>query len=119
MLDKAGYRTAWPVGLVASAAIATAPAVPAATHLGALALALAVFGPGLYFLAAGAPVARTPIDWALTTLGSLVLGWPLAQGVVLRDPRLDIVALEWPVGPGLLLALVALTCTWGSDTAAY
>lgn len=119
LLERAGYRTAWPVGLLASAAIATAPAVPAATHLGALALALAIFGPGLYFLVAGVPVDRTPVDWALTTLGSLVLGWPLAQGVAMREPQIDVLVLEWPAGPGLMLGLVALTCTWGSDTAAY
>jgi phosphatidate cytidylyltransferase len=87
--------------------------------MGALALGLAVLGPGLYYLAAGAPVERAPMDWAWTTLGSLVIGWPLAQGVALRDVQLSVVGLEWPAGPGLLVALVALTCTWASDTSAY
>jgi phosphatidate cytidylyltransferase len=119
LLERAGYRPAWPVGLASAAAIATAPAVPAGAHLGALALGLAVLGPGVYFVAANAPVDRAPLDWALTTLGSLIVGWPLAQGVALREARLDVVALEWPAGPGLLLALVALTCTWASDTGAY
>ncbi|HEY3081042.1 MAG TPA: phosphatidate cytidylyltransferase [Chloroflexota bacterium] len=125
LLEQAGRRPAWPVGLIGAACLAAAPAVPG-THLGALALAVALLGPGVYLLAEAAPVGPGALqDWSLTTLGSLLIGWPLAQGVMLRQSAepaallgLDAIAGQ-PVTRGLLLALVALTCTWASDSAAY
>jgi phosphatidate cytidylyltransferase len=125
LLERAGRRPAWPVGLVGAACLAAAPAVPG-THLGALALAVVLLGPGVYLLAEGAPVGPGALhDWSLTTLGSLLIGWPLAQGVMLRFAEqpgrlfgLEAVAGQ-PVTRGLLLALVVLTCTWATDSAAY
>jgi phosphatidate cytidylyltransferase len=125
LLEQAGRRPAWPVGLIGAACLAAAPAVPG-THLGALAMAVALLGPGVYLLAEAAPVGPGAVqDWALTTLGSLLVGWPLAQAVALRQPPepttllgLGAIAGQ-PVTHGLLLALVVLTCTWASDSAAY
>jgi phosphatidate cytidylyltransferase len=125
LLEHAGRRPTWPVGLIGAACLAAAPAVPG-THLGALAIAVAVLGPGFYLLAEAAPVGPGTLqDWALTTLGSFLVGWPLAQAVTLRlapEPRALLGLAEiggQPVTRGLLLALVALTCTWASDSAAY
>jgi len=114
LIEKAGLRPAWPVAVAGSACLAAAPAAPGA-HLGALALAAIVLAPGVYSLAEGTPVERAVLDWAHTTLGAAMVGWPLAQAVALRG------ALD-PIGGferGALLVLVAVTCTWASDTAAY
>src|SRR5262245_30759616 len=47
LLEGAGRRPAWPAGLIGAACLAAAPAVPD-THLGALALAVVLLGPGVY-----------------------------------------------------------------------
>jgi len=48
------------------------------------------------------------VDWALTIVGGLYLGWMPGHFISLRDaPR----GLEW--------MLLTLLCTWGADTGAY
>lgn len=118
LLERAGHNPAWPLAATGAACLGLAPAVPGAP-LGALALAVAVLGPGIYYLAEGAPLARSLDDWALTTLSALLIGWTLAQAVALRGATDPGLLLGQPVEAGLLLVLVALTCTWASDTAAY
>jgi phosphatidate cytidylyltransferase len=118
LLEKAGLRPAWPLGVAGAACLAASPAVPG-THLGALALALIALGPGLYFVAEGAPFARAAQDWAQTAFGALVIGWPLGQGVALRAAEGDQVLFGVVVARGALLLAAAMTLTWASDISAY
>lgn len=118
LVEKTGLRPAWPVAVAGAASMAAAPAVPGA-HLGALALVLIVLAPGVYFLAEGAPMERAVLDWAHTTLGAALIGFPLAQAVALRLPVEETAWLGLQPQRGALLALVALTCTWASDSFAY
>src|SRR5689334_7942502 len=118
LLEKAGLRPAWPLAAVGAAALAAAPAA-GASHLGALALALIALGPGVYYLAEGAPLERAALDWAQTTLGGILMGWPLAQAVALRSDGSAVALFGLPLERGALLVVAALTCTWASDTAAY
>jgi phosphatidate cytidylyltransferase len=118
LLEKAGLRPAWPIAVASAAAVAVSPAAPGA-HLGALALGLAILGPGVYLLAEAAPIERAVNDWAYTLLGAAMIGWPLAQAVALRAAVGDASLFGWGTSRGALLVLVALTCTWASDSAAY
>ncbi|HZR00321.1 MAG TPA: phosphatidate cytidylyltransferase [Chloroflexota bacterium] len=118
LFEKGGFRPAWPLALAGAAALAAAPAAPDA-HLGGLAAALLVLGPGIYLLAEGAPVQRALYDWSQTTFAGLVVGWPLAQAVALRWAAGEARLWGTMAERGVLLALVALTCTWASDTVAY
>ena len=118
LFERGGFRPAWPLAVAGAAALAAAPAAPDA-HLGALATALLVLGPGVYLLAEGAPVRRAVYDWCQTTFAGLVVGWPLAQGVALRWAPGETPFWGTMVERGAVLALVALTCTWASDTVAY
>jgi phosphatidate cytidylyltransferase len=118
LLEKGGARPAWPIAMAGAASLAAAPAVPGA-HLGALALGLLVLGPGLWLLGEGAPGQRAIYDWSQTTFAGMVVGWPLGQAVALRSASGDAYWWGREVEIGFLLALVALTCTWASDTGAY
>src|SRR5581483_8918591 len=67
----------------------------------------------------GCPVQRALSDWSQTTFAGLVVGWPLAQAVALRWAAGEARLWGTMAERGVLLALVALTCTWASDTVAY
>lgn len=118
LLEKGGARPAWPVAMAGAAALAAAPAAPG-THLGALALGLLVLGPGLWLLGEGAPAQRAIYDWSQTTFAGVVVGWPLGQAIALRWTLGQVPFWGYEVEVGVLLAFVALTCTWASDTGAY
>jgi phosphatidate cytidylyltransferase len=118
LLEKGGARSAWPIAMAGAACLAASPAAPGA-HLGALALGLLVLGPGLWLLAEGAPVQRAIYDWSQTTFAGVVVGWPLGQAVALRWAFGDAFWWGFEVERGALLALVALTCAWASDTGAF
>jgi phosphatidate cytidylyltransferase len=118
LLEKGGSRPAWPIAMAGAASLAAAPAVPGA-HLGALAMGLLILGPGLWLLGEGAPVQRAIYDWSQTTFAGMVVGWPLGQAVALRWTFGEASWWGIEVERGVLLALVALTCAWASDTGAY
>lgn len=118
LLERGGFRPAWPIAVAGAAALIVSPAAPGA-HLGGLALAAVIFGPGIYLLAEGVAVSRALYDWALTSLGALLVGWPLAQAVALRGTAGEAMLFGFDAQRGALIVLTALTLTWISDTGAY
>jgi phosphatidate cytidylyltransferase len=105
LLDKAGYRPLWPLGLALTLALAAAPATaPAAlphlqAGLVAAALAWAAFrrgrGHGL-------------LDWAVTLAPALYVGGLLGYYPLLRL-----------LPDGGFWVQAVLVCTWAADIAAY
>ena len=119
LMELGGFRPVWPMALAGAVGLAAAPDLPGA-HLGGLALAATILGPGVYLLIEGAEPQRVLRDWASTVFGALLVGWPLAQAVSLRTaPGEGAVLWGLPLERGALLVLVVLTCTWASDTAGY
>ncbi len=118
LLERGGFRPAWPLAVVGSAALSLAPLVEG-THLGALAIAVLVVAPGAYFLARGTALREALVDWGLTVLAGFAIGWPLAQANVLRAATEPVSVVGQDVERGSLVLLICALGTWASDTGAF
>lgn len=62
-------------------------------------------------------LSRSPVDWAVSFVGPLYIGVPMAHFVLLR--RLEIGQHWGGLDPGLWWVVLAILGTWASDTGAY
>ena len=118
LLTRGGYRPARVIIVLGALLLVAAPTFPG-YRLGSVALGLIVIGPGLYVLWRRDPLREGLANWAQSSLAATIVGWTLSQGIVLRMASGDATIFGFASSRGLALALVALTCTWISDTAAY
>lgn len=118
LLTHGGYRPARLIVVAGAILLIAAPAFPG-YRIGSIALGLIVIGPGLYVLWRRDPLREGLANWAQSSLAATIVGWTLSQGIVLRMASGEATVFGVESSRGLALALVALTCTWISDTAAY